>query len=104
MINKIMKTKVKLRKFVHTLILTTMKTFKDLKFKHHDLASGMLAVETFNNGYGISVLSREDEDTYECCVLFDNIITYNPDLGTASFVYLSESEVSEIMIKVQSLK
>lgn len=99
-----MKTKVKIRKFVHTLELTTMKSFKDLKFKPNDLVSGMLAIETFNNGYGVSVLIREYEDTYECCILFDNIITYNPDLGAASFVYLSESEVSEIMLKVQSLK
>jgi hypothetical protein len=64
------------------------------------------ATETFENGYGVSVLFgscfySNGKDTYEVAVLFDGSIT---DITDDVMGYLSEYEVSEVMSKVAALK
>ena len=94
-----------------------MKTFKDLKFKPHSIAKSKLdnykdvkqAIETFENGYGVSVLFgscfySNGKDTYEVAVLFDGSITYNTSITNDVMGHLSENEVSEVMSKVAALK
>jgi hypothetical protein len=94
-----------------------MKTFKDLKFKPHLLAkSGFKgyedakqAIAKFENGYGVSVLLgscfySNGKDTYELAVLFNDVITYQTDITDDVMGYLSENEVSEVMMKVSLLK
>ncbi len=94
-----------------------MKTFKDLKFEPHSLAKSGLdkykdakhATETFENGYGVSVIFgscfySNGQDTYEVAVLFGDSITYNTDITDGVIGYLSEDEVTEVMSKVQLLK
>lgn len=94
-----------------------MKTFKDLKFKPHSITESGLenykeakqAIEKFENGYGVSVLFgncfySNGIDTYELAVLFDGKITYQTDITDDVLGYLSENEVSEVMLKVAALK
>jgi hypothetical protein len=94
-----------------------MKTFKDLKFEPHSFAKSGLdyckdakrATETFENGYGVSVIFgsffySNGKDTYEVAVLFDGHITCNTDITDNVMGYLSEDEVSEVMSKVAVLK
>lgn len=94
-----------------------MKTFEDLKFNTHPIAeSGIekyskakLARETFENGYGVSVILgnifySNGIDSYELAVLFNDGITYNTEITGDVMGYLSKDEVTEIMLKVQSLK
>jgi hypothetical protein len=93
-----------------------MKTFKDLDFKKHPIAEAGIegyqnakqAIETFENNYGVSVIFgncfySNGKDTYEVAVLYDGSITYNTDITDDVLGNLLEEEVSEIMIKVQSL-
>ena len=93
-----------------------MKTFKDLDFKKHSIAESGIeryqdakqATETFENNYGVSVIFgncfySNGKDTYEVAVLYDGDITYNTEITNDVLGHLSEEEVSEIMIKVQSL-
>jgi hypothetical protein len=93
-----------------------MKTFKDLKFEIHPIAkSGLknyqnakVSSETFENNYGVSVIFgscfySNGVDTYELAVLYNDEITYNTEITNDVIGNLSEDEVSEIMIKVQSL-
>lgn len=95
----------------------SMTTFKDLKFETHSIAKSGLdnykdakqATETFENGYGVSVLFgscfySNGKDTYEVAVLFDGGITYNTDITDDVMGHLSEDEVSEVMSKVAVLK
>ena len=89
------------------LFLKIMKTFKDLDFKKHS-NDAKQAKETFENNYGVSVIFgncfySNGKDTYEVAVLYDGNITYNTEITDDVLGYLSEEEVSEIMIKVQSL-
>lgn len=93
-----------------------MKTFKDLKFEPHSIAKSGLdkykdakqATETFENGYGVSVLFgrcfySNGKDTYEVAVLFNGDITYNTDITDGVIGHLSEKEVTEVMSKMQLL-
>ena len=94
-----------------------MKKFKDLKFEPYSIAKSGLdnykdakhATETFENGYGVSVLFgscfySNGKDTYEVSVLFDGSITYNTDITNDVMGHLSEDEVSEVMSKAAVLK
>jgi hypothetical protein len=94
-----------------------MKTFKDLKFENHSVATAEIerfngvkqAIENFENGYGVSVLFgscfySNGIDTYEVAILFGESITYNTEITDDVMGYLSKDEVSEIMAKVQLLK
>ena len=94
-----------------------MKTFKDLKFEPHSIAKSGLqgyedakqAIEKFENGYGVSVLFgrcfySNGKDTYELAVLFNDVITYQTDITDNVMGHLSENEVSDVMLKVATLK
>lgn len=94
-----------------------MKTFKDLKFEAYSIAKcgvdnykdAKQATETFENGYGVSVLFgscfySNGKDTYEVAVLFEGSITYNTDITDDIMGHLSEDGVSEVMSKVAELK
>ena len=86
-----------------------MKTFKDLEFKPHYLSkinnslykNQKQAILTFPNGYRVSVLLgscfySNGKDTYEV------MVTYNGEAGEVEG-YLTEQEVTELMIKTQNL-
>ena len=89
-----------------------MKTFKDLEFKPHYLSkynsslhemykNTKQAILTFPNGYGVSVLLgscfySNGKDTYEV------MVTYKGESGEVKG-YLTEQEVTELMIKTQNL-
>ena len=99
------------------------KTFKDLKFKPYGLSnasqrvsvflrdyykSAKQALIRFENGYGVSVLlgrcfHSNGVDTYELGVLYDEDLTYNTDIADDVLGYMTEEEVTEIMIKVQDI-
>ncbi|CAB4136382.1 hypothetical protein UFOVP584_35 [uncultured Caudovirales phage] len=91
-----------------------MKTFKDLKFEKHSIASveryqnAKQAKETFKNNYGVSVIIGEcfysnGKDTYELAILYNDGITYGTGITDDVLGHLTKDEVSEIMIKVQKL-
>ena len=88
-----------------------MKTFKDLEFKkiesgYHD---GLNSRIHFENGFGASVVRHDfsyggREGLFELAVLFDNEIHYdNPVSGGDVRGYLTEEEVSELLIQIQNL-
>ena len=92
-----------------------MKKFKDLKFeKHPNYSPNGFKTSSkmfFSNGYGVSVITGgygNEQSPYELAVLYgtdDNYsLTYSTDVTGDVEGYLTESEVSELMIKVQKLK
>jgi len=95
-----------------------MKKFKDLSFIPHKSGDGLQAIMFFENGYGVSVVRfktpygygsyTDNEQEWELAVLFGNekewSLTYNSGVTDDVIGYLSEEEVSEIMLKVQELK
>ncbi len=89
-----------------------MKTFKDLEFEiMEDLyLSGKKSRIHFDNGYGASVVSHTfsyggKSGLYELAVLDkDGEIHYdNPVAGGDVKGYLTEEEVSELLIEIQKL-
>jgi len=93
-----------------------MKTFKDLKFKPYSSSKSVLgsyegakqAIETFENGYGVSVVFgscfySNGIDNYEVAVLFNGSIAYDTGMTDDVMGYLTEDEVSEMMLKVEKL-
>ena len=101
-----------------------VKTFKDLDFKPHSLAKyadkynypfineqyskAKQAIMYFENGYGVSVLYgscfySNGIDTYEVGILYDGGLTYDTDITDDVMGYLTESEVTDVMIRVQQL-
>lgn len=86
-----------------------MKTFKDLNFEPHSIGNGVMTREHFDNGYGVSVVRTEftyggRKGLYELAVLKDGEIHYDNPVANGDVVgYLSEDEVSELMIEVQKL-
>lgn len=89
-----------------------MKTFADIKFnKHLNFANGVQGLMFFNNGYGVSVINGKGayvlDGQYELAVLIGDKdywkLTYNTPITDNVIGYLSELEVTEIMIKVQQL-
>lgn len=94
-----------------------MKTFKDLQFEKHSIAESGIeryqnakhAELNFENYYGVSVIFgncfySNGIDTYELAILYKGKLSYKSGITDDVICYLSEEEVSEIMIKVQQLK
>lgn len=85
-----------------------MKTFKDLI--HQNIPDmGTHAMLTFDNGYGVSVVRGQYtyggvEGLYEVAVL-DNTgnLTYDTPITDDVLGYLTEEDVTKIMVKVQEL-
>lgn len=94
-----------------------MKKFKDLQFKPHQTGEGLHAVMFFKNGYGVSIVrfkmafgygSYTDNDSeWELAVLFGNekecTLTYNTPITDDVIGHLTETEVTDVMIRVQEL-
>lgn len=88
-----------------------MKTFNDLEFETmtSPLWSGKKARIFFDNGYGASVVSHTysyggKEGLYELAVLFNDELHYdNPVAGGDVRGYLTEEEVSDLLIQIQQL-
>ena len=88
-----------------------MKTFKDLEFviMTDPFMPGKKSRIYFDNGYGASVVSHTFSyggklGLYELAVLKDDELHYDNPVANGDVVgYLSEDEVSELMIEVQKL-
>ncbi len=86
-----------------------MKAFKDLEFKPHPgHMGGVQAIEKFDNGYGVSVVKTPytyggRDGLYELAVLGNDGITYDTPITDDVLGYLSEKDVTEVLIKVQQL-
>lgn len=89
-----------------------MKTFKDLEFEimSDEYMSGKKSRIYFDNGYGASVVSHTfsyggKSGLYELAVLDkDGEIHYdNPVAGGDVKGYLTEEEVTELLIQIQKL-
>lgn len=87
-----------------------MKTFKDLEFKPHPIdGEGIISRIQFDNGYGTSVVRHEysyggNKGMYELAVL-DNTgeICYSTSVASDVVGWLTESDVTELMDKIQKL-
>lgn len=87
-----------------------MKTFKDLVFKAHENTRHFdtRSVMEFDNGYGVSIITGEmayssEAAPYELAILHKGEICYHSGITEDVIGRLTADEVSEIMIKVQSL-
>ena len=86
-----------------------MKTFKDLKFKQHPSADGIISRITFENGYGASVVRHEysyggKDGLYELAVLdSDGHLTYSTSVTDDVIGYLRPEDVTDVMAKIQQL-
>lgn len=80
-----------------------MKTFKDLEFD----SNGRARIRDFGNNYGVSVINfgyGSEEGLYELAVLFNNELCYTTEITDDVIGWLTEDEVSAIMIDIQNLK
>ena len=87
-----------------------MKIFKDLNFNPHpNNMGGVQAIERFENGYGASIVKTPysyggKDGLYELAVFGnDGHITYDTPITNDVLGYLSEQDVTEILIKIQQL-
>jgi len=86
-----------------------MKTFKDLEFKPHPgNMGGVQAIASFDNGYGASVVKTPytyggRDGLYELAVLNNDGIAYDTPITNDVLGYLSEKDVTEVLIKIQQL-
>ncbi len=84
------------------------KTFKDIEFHyHHD---GQHSVMSFDNRYGVSV-SRDNASSlggemglYQLVVIDERLnVIFDMPICKAPIGFLTEDEVTEIMIEIQNL-
>jgi hypothetical protein len=87
-----------------------MKTFNDLKFKSHPSGmGGIVSRIKFDNGYGASVVQGPhtyggEDGLYELAVLDNNgDLTYDTPITSDVEGYLSEAQVTDLLIKIQQL-
>ena len=86
-----------------------MKTFKDLEFKQHPSADGIISRITFENGYGASVVRHEysyggKDGLYELAVLdSDGELCYDTPITNDVIGYLRDIDVTDVMEKIQQL-
>ena len=86
-----------------------MKTFKDLQFKQHPSADGIISRIVFENGYGASVVRHEysyggKDGLYELAVLDSNgELIYDTPVTSDVIGYLRPEDVTEVMAKIQQL-
>lgn len=88
----------------------SLKRFEDLEFEPISLVGidGIQAVLEFESGFGVSVIKSPysyggKSGLFELAVLKDGRITYSTKITDDVMGYLSESEVTELMLKVQEL-
>ena len=88
-----------------------MKKFQDLPFESMDdtFMVGKKARMTFENGYGVSVVSHTysyggRDGLYEIAVLdSDDNLTYDTPVTNDVIGYLTEEDVTDVMKQVQEL-
>ncbi len=87
-----------------------MKTFKDLEFKPHpNHMGGVQAIAEFDNGFGASIVKTPytyggKDGLYELAVLNTNgHLTYDTPITNDVLGYLTEQDVTEVLIKIQQL-
>ena len=86
-----------------------MKTFKDLEFKPHSIPGGQQALMSFDNEYGVSVISgsmfyTDTAHPYEVAVLFQGHLTYSTTITSDVIGHCTARRVTSIMKRVQNLK
>lgn len=87
-----------------------MKTFKDLEFRPHpNHMGGVQAIAKFDNGFGASIVKTPytyggNDGLYELAVLnTDGHLTYDTPITNDVLGYLTEQDVTEVLIKIQQL-
>ena len=86
-----------------------MKTFNDLEFKPHSNMNGIMSRIEFENGYGASIVKGEHtyggkDGLYELAVLDSNgDLIYDTPITSDVEGYLSEAQVTDLLIKIQQL-
>lgn len=87
-----------------------MKTFKDLEFRPHpNHMGGVQAIAEFDNGFGASIVQTPytyggKDGLYELAVLnTDGHLTYDTPITNDVLGYLTEQDVTEVLIKIQQL-
>ncbi len=87
-----------------------MKTFNDLEFKPHPSGiGGIVSRIKFDNGYGASVVQGPHtyggkDGLYELAVLNSNgDLIYDTPITDDVEGYLSETQVTDLLIKIQQL-
>jgi hypothetical protein len=86
-----------------------MKTFNDLEFKPHITMNGIMSRIMFENGYGASVVKGEytyggKDGLYELAVLDkDGKLCYDTPITDDVIGYLTQQEVTDLMIEIQKL-
>ena len=89
-----------------------MKTFNDLQFKEHPKGAvygGIISRIIFDNGYGATVVQGPHsyggaDGLYELAVVGkDDEISYDTPVTGDVEGYLSEAQVTDLLIKIQQL-
>jgi hypothetical protein len=89
-----------------------MKTFNDLQFKEHPKGAvygGIISRIIFDNGYGATVVQGPhsyggSDGLYELAVVGKNDeISYDTPITGDVEGYLSETQVTDLLIKIQQL-
>ena len=89
-----------------------MKTFNDLQFKEHPQGAaygGIISRIIFDNGYGATVVQGPhtyggSDGLYELAVIGkDDEICYDTPVTGDVEGYLSETQVTDLLIKIQQL-
>jgi hypothetical protein len=87
-----------------------MKTFKDIVFKTNPMGAdfGIVSRTQFDNGYEVSVVKSPysyggDKGLYELAIFKDDEICYDTPITNDVLGYLSDKDVTEVLIKIQQL-
>jgi hypothetical protein len=87
-----------------------MKTFKDIVFKTNPMGAdfGIVSRTKFDNGYEVSVVKSEysyggKDGLYELAIFKDDEICYDTPITNDVLGYLSDKDVTEVLIKIQQL-
>jgi len=87
-----------------------MKTFKDIVFKTNPMGAdfGIVSRTKFDNGYEASVVKSEHsyggkDGLYELAIFKDDEICYDTPITNDVLGYLSDKDVTEVLIKIQQL-
>ena len=87
-----------------------MKTFNDIIFKTNPMGDdfGITSRTQFDNGYEVSVVKSEHsyggkDGLYELANFKDDEICYDTPITNDVLGYLSDKDVTEVLIKIQQL-
>jgi len=87
-----------------------MKTFKDIVFKTNPMGAdfGIVSRTQFDNGYEVSVVKSPhsyggDKGLYELAIFKDDEICYDTPITNDVLGYLTDKDVTEVLIKIQQL-